>query len=112
MLFQTIKEELLQAKLANADGSFDYKVLCSLPILQSVYVECLRLHVGILITRKSTDPVTMSGYSFPKGSIFQAPTDAAHLDEAVCKCCLFQVPVAVCVASSLRFLPEGQTMDS
>lgn len=98
LLFQAIKAEVLEARITNGPntGSLDYEILCSLPLLQSVYVESLRLHVGVLITRKTTDPVTMSGYSFPKGSIFQAPTDAAHLNEAVCKSSLSHVSVGSC----------------
>ncbi|KAH8772004.1 cytochrome P450 [Diaporthe sp. PMI_573] len=84
-LFQAIKEEVRRAKIADGPdaGSLDHQVLCSLPLLQSVLTECLRLHVGVLITRTSTDPVNISGYSFPIGSVFQAPTEVAHLDEAV-----------------------------
>lgn len=85
-LFQAIKEEVSQAHITD-DGNaqhLDYHKLSSLPLLQSVYTETLRLHVGILITRTSTTPVTIAGYDFPTGSIFQAPTAVAHLDETIC----------------------------
>ncbi|KAF4636505.1 hypothetical protein G7Y89_g1575 [Cudoniella acicularis] len=84
-LFQAIKEEISQADLTDGDDlkSLNYRKLATLPLLNSVYTEILRLHVGVLVTRTSTEPVTIAGYILPKGSIVQAPTEAAHLDETV-----------------------------
>ncbi|KAL2016801.1 hypothetical protein VTK56DRAFT_2970 [Thermocarpiscus australiensis] len=85
-LFRAVKEEIKRAETSQ-DGSdsrvLDNRKLSSLPLLQSVYTEVLRLHVGLLITRTCTEPVTIGGYTLPKGSIFQAPTEVGHLDEAV-----------------------------
>ncbi|KAK3291992.1 cytochrome P450 [Chaetomium fimeti] len=87
-LFQAVREEISQAELVR-DGpdatfkGFDHRKLGSLPLLQSVYTEVLRLHVGVLITRTCTAPLTVGGYTLPKGSILQAPTEVGHLSEAV-----------------------------
>ncbi|KAF2964595.1 hypothetical protein GQX73_g8975 [Xylaria multiplex] len=84
-LFKAIKAEIKQAEISKHDSSlyFDHKVLTTLPLLQSVFTEVMRLHVGVLITRKATESVTIAGYTLPKGSIVQAPTEIAHFDEAV-----------------------------
>ncbi|KAK9778549.1 putative Cytochrome P450 [Seiridium cardinale] len=84
-LYRAIKEEISRAKITDGPlaGSLEPHKLASLPLLQSVYTESLRLHVSILVTRTSTQPVTISGYNIPKGSVFQAPTEVGYLDEAV-----------------------------
>ncbi|KAH6659053.1 cytochrome P450 [Truncatella angustata] len=84
-LLQAIREEVSQAEVIDeSEGrSLDYRKLVQLPLLQSVYVEALRLHVSILITRTSVEPVTIGGFNVPAGSVFQAPTHAAHLDETI-----------------------------
>lgn len=90
-LWQAVKEEVLRAEATtdqdgHLEAGFDHKRLTSLPLLTSIYTEVLRLHVGVLITRTAHEPVIVGGYAFPKGSIFQAPTELAHLDEEVCMC--------------------------
>ncbi|KAM0810030.1 putative Cytochrome P450 [Seiridium cardinale] len=84
-LYRAIKEEISRVKITDGPlaGSLEPHKLASFPLLQSVYTESLRLHVSILVTRTSTQPVTISGYNIPKGSVFQAPTEVGHLDEAV-----------------------------
>ncbi|KAK4157553.1 cytochrome P450 [Chaetomidium leptoderma] len=86
-LFRAVKDEVSRAESNTRNDStartFDHRKLTSLPLLQSVYTEVMRLRVGVLITRTSTEPVTVAEYTLPKGSIFQAPTEAGHLDEAV-----------------------------
>ncbi|KAI1654489.1 putative cytochrome P450 [Daldinia decipiens] len=82
-LFQAVKREVCEAEITGSlvSEKLDYQKLASLPLLQSVYTEALRLHVDVLITRTSTEPVTIAGYTLPKGSVVQAPTGVAHLDE-------------------------------
>ncbi|KAI0451598.1 cytochrome P450 [Xylaria acuta] len=84
-LWQAVRKEVEQAMISEGPtaGQLDCRKLTTLPLLQSVYVETLRIHIHVLITRTCTEPVTISGYRFPKGCFFQAPTQAAHLDEAV-----------------------------
>ncbi|RWA11965.1 hypothetical protein EKO27_g3134 [Xylaria grammica] len=83
-LYREIKEEISQAEVINDSDevAFNLQELVSKPLLQSVYTEALRVHVSILITRTSTEPVTIGGYQLPAGSVFQAPTHVAHFDEA------------------------------
>jgi len=85
-LFQAVKEEISRAVIEGHTCSefFDYPRLASLPLIQSIYIEVLRLHVKILVTRTSTEPVKIAGYELPKGSILQAPTAVPHLNEEIC----------------------------
>ncbi|KAF2177972.1 cytochrome P450 [Zopfia rhizophila CBS 207.26] len=84
-LYHQIKDEVSQANITDGAlaGNFDFQRLASMPLLQSVYTETLRVHVSILVTRTATEPVVIGGYNIPKGSVFQAPTEVAHLDEIV-----------------------------
>jgi cytochrome P450 len=86
-LHNKIREGISEAWITNdaLKGSFDIQKLASMPLLQSVYTETLRLHVSILVTRTATEPVVIGGYHIPKGSVFQAPTEVAHLDENICE---------------------------
>ena len=49
--------------------------------MQSIYVETMRLHVSINITRELKESMVLGGYSLAKGAILQAPTALSHLDE-------------------------------
>ncbi|KAI0006822.1 putative cytochrome P450 [Xylariaceae sp. FL0662B] len=82
-LFRAVREEVAQANEGTNNESLNHEKVASLPLLQSIYTEVLRLHVRVLITRTSHEPVTIAGYNLPKGSIVQAPTEVGHLDEAV-----------------------------
>ncbi|KAI0103256.1 hypothetical protein GGR51DRAFT_573426 [Nemania sp. FL0031] len=85
-LLQAIKLEVSQAVVYSESSSkaLDLRKLLSMPLLQSVYAEALRLHVGILITWKSTEPVTIAGCTFPSATVFQAPIQVSHLKEDIC----------------------------
>lgn len=85
-LFRAIKAEISQAMIEGHTCSevLNYPTLAALPLIQSVYTEVLRLHVGILLTRTSTEYVKVADYDLPKGSILQAPTAVLHLDEEIC----------------------------
>ncbi|ROT35576.1 cytochrome P450 [Sodiomyces alkalinus F11] len=62
---------------------FDLKKLVSLPLLQAVYTEVLRLHVAIYVTRQALRPTTIAGYSVAAGTLLQTPTSLAGRDDAV-----------------------------
>jgi len=52
-----------------------------LPLLQAVYVESLRMHVSMNVTREAAEPMTLDGYVLEKGAILQAPTEISHYSE-------------------------------
>ncbi|KAI0808881.1 putative cytochrome P450 [Xylaria sp. FL0064] len=84
-LYQAVKAEVKQAELTDESGDvyFDHQKLTTQPLLQSVFNEVLRLHAVLLLTRTSTESVTVAGYTLPSGSTVQAPTRVAHLRESV-----------------------------
>ena len=86
-LYRKIMHEVSQAKIADgiSAGTFDHHKLASMPLIQSVYTEILRIHVSILVTRTATEDIMIGGYMVPRGSTLQAPTEVAHLDESICK---------------------------
>lgn len=85
-LYRAVQEEIAQAVITGHTCSqfLDYTKLASLPLMQSIYTEVLRLHVQILVTRTSIEPVKVAGYELPRGSVLQAPTAVPHLDEEIC----------------------------
>lgn len=85
-LFQAVRQELATAYATEPETgtrSIDTRKLVTLPLLQSVFTETLRLHMNFNIIRNVKEPVTMDGVNIGKGSMFQAPMLVAHYDEAV-----------------------------
>lgn len=85
-LYRSVREECLAASTADpATGqrTFDSQKLFSMPLLQSVYIETLRLHVSINVTREVTQPITLDGYLLTPGSLIQAPSQIGQYNEAV-----------------------------
>jgi len=89
-LLKAVRQEVMTAYLTDPKKTtqkpttiMDARTLASLPLLQSVYAELLRLHVSINITREIMAPIVVQGHCLEKGALLQAPTDIAHLDEEV-----------------------------
>jgi cytochrome P450 len=85
-LYQAVRaeaEEALRTDPETGKRTFDLEKLLSQPLLQSVYVEALRLNVCILITREVVQPTEMNGYKLKKGALLQAPTTLAHYDDNI-----------------------------
>ena len=93
-LFELVKDpSLWEAIRAEAEPCFevdpvtgertlDIPRLLALPLLQSVYIETLRCHVAVNVTREViAETTTMAGYQLRKHSLIQAPTQFAHFDE-------------------------------
>ncbi|KAK0614725.1 cytochrome P450 [Immersiella caudata] len=85
-LLQQVRDEVLTAYVTHphtGERSIDAQMLLALPLLQSVYIEGLRLHVSLNVTREVVGPLTLEGYELEKGAILQAPTDISHREESV-----------------------------
>lgn len=85
-LFDAVRAEASEALLIDpgtGKRGFDSQKLVSSPFLQSIYVECMRLHVSIGITREITEDTILDGYRLKKGSLIQAPTNLGHQDDDV-----------------------------
>ncbi|KAM7211808.1 cholesterol 7-alpha-monooxygenase 4 [Rhypophila decipiens] len=84
-LFRVIRAEAETAYVATESGEriLDVQKVLTLPILQSLYTEGLRVHVSFNISREVVNQVEMEGYTLPAKSIIQAPTGISHLNEQV-----------------------------
>ncbi|KAI1809745.1 cytochrome P450 [Poronia punctata] len=58
----------------------DTKTLLSLPLLSSIFMEVLRLHVSFNATRLVRSNAEIGGYRIDRGSLVQAPSQIAHMD--------------------------------
>ncbi|KAF4775274.1 hypothetical protein HER10_EVM0008585 [Colletotrichum scovillei] len=85
-LFQAVRQEVDSVSIIDpktGKPTFDVGELVTLPLLQSIYVETLRMHVSINITREVMEPMELDGYHLSKGSLVQAPTQIGHREESV-----------------------------
>lgn len=83
-LFASIREEV--ESVFTIDPSTGKKILdiqrmLALPLLQSVYIECLRMHMSINVTRQVLKPTLFEGYLIEKGAIIQGPAEIVHYEE-------------------------------
>lgn len=63
---------------------FDVGKLCSLPLLQSVYAETLRLRVALIVTRTpEREDFKLDDWVFPKGRIIALSSRSAAMNPAV-----------------------------
>lgn len=86
-LYKAVREEVLQncvvVDAKTGARSLDVKRMLKLPLLQSLYVEILRLHVSVNVTREVVQEQSLQRYSVPRGALLQAPSQLAHYDEEV-----------------------------
>ncbi|KXH49257.1 hypothetical protein CSIM01_13125 [Colletotrichum simmondsii] len=85
-LFQAVRSEALETlnvDLVTGKRSFNVSKLISMPLMQSIYTECMRLHVSIALSREVVETTTLHGFRLKKGSMIQAPTHLVHLDEQI-----------------------------
>ncbi|KAM7185505.1 Cytochrome P450 [Naviculisporaceae sp. PSN 640] len=85
-LFKAVQEEAMEALItdgATGTRSINRAKLVTLPLLQSVYIEVLRLHVSFSIMREVNNSIDMNGHRIPKGSFLQGMTDLGHFEDEV-----------------------------
>ncbi|KAF5001554.1 hypothetical protein FDECE_10902 [Fusarium decemcellulare] len=84
-IFQKIKQEV--ATVANKDSlekrHIDIAALKKLPLLNSVYLECLRLRSSVFVVRKLRTSIELDGYTLKEGNLVLAPSYLAHSDPSV-----------------------------
>jgi len=84
-LLDAIREEVATTYVTDPEtGSHTISVekVASLPLLQSVFTEVLRLRVNFHLVRNVNQPITMDGVKLKKGALLMAPSKLAHYDEA------------------------------
>lgn len=85
-LFQAVREEVSTACTfdpVSHQQKLRAEAIPTLPLLQSIFIEILRLHVNFNLMRGVNEPVRFDGVDMPVGSLIQAPMIVAHLDESV-----------------------------
>ncbi|KAK7978389.1 Cholesterol 7-alpha-monooxygenase [Apiospora saccharicola] len=83
-LLQRIRAELRAGGVfVGSLTEIDIAALVKLPLLNSVYSECLRLRSSIPISRRLRDDVVIDGYTLKKDSFLLAPSWLSHINEAV-----------------------------
>lgn len=53
------------------------------PLLQAVYIEVMRIHISLNVTREVLQPITIGQYHIAKGSIVQTVSQIAHFEDSV-----------------------------
>jgi hypothetical protein len=80
-LAAAVRKEIAATR-ATPTSPLDPRRIVSLPLLQSIYIECMRLHVSFAITRTVRSAYVVPGYTpIPAGSLAMACSCVAHLDE-------------------------------
>lgn len=85
-LFKAVRQECLDSSSVDPvtnERQFDSQKLLSMPLMQSIYIETLRLHVSINVTREVTQDITLDGYTLSPGALIQAPSQIGAHNEAV-----------------------------
>jgi cytochrome P450 len=85
-ILKSVREEVETAYIIDAETGqrkFDLQKLATLPLLQSIFTETLRLRMNFNIIRQVKEPFAVDGYTLKKGSMLQAPMQVAHYEEAV-----------------------------
>ncbi|KAI1131081.1 cytochrome P450 [Nemania abortiva] len=84
-LFAAIREEILTVSELSPSGDcrFDTDALTKLPLLQSLYIEIMRMHVSFNATRKALSRFQIGGCWIEKGALVQTCSQIAHFEEGV-----------------------------
>jgi cytochrome P450 len=86
VLMQQIRDEVRCAFAVDGQtGKYKLYVhkLLTLPRLNSVYTEVLRMHISFNVTREVQKDIQIDGYNVPKGSLVQSASQIAHYNESV-----------------------------
>jgi len=86
-LLREVREEVLQAydlDPTTGERTLDTQKLLSLPLLQSILIETLRVHLSLNLFREVSKPegIYVDGYHIKKGCLVMVMTSVAHFDEA------------------------------
>ena len=76
-----VRQELEEAQFQGSTSCKDIEILDSLPLLQSIYSEVLRLRVEGQHVLYSNKDFCLQNWLFPKHRLVLVPTSAAHLNK-------------------------------
>ena len=81
-LLDRVRNEVISATAVDSDTgkvSFNLPKLGSLPLLHSIYLECLRIRSSITVTRKLVADMEIDGYILKSGNYVMTPTWLPHI---------------------------------
>jgi cytochrome P450 len=87
-LHKRVREEVITTVLSmeskgDSTTRLDLGKLAALPLLKSIYMECLRLYASIPLTRMLRTDMDVDGYTLRRGNFILAPSYLAHYNENV-----------------------------
>lgn len=85
-LFKAVREEVLQSYETDHETGelkINAQKLISGPLIQSIHVEIMRMHVSFNVTCDVLQDIEMDGYTVEKGAMLQASSQIAHFEESV-----------------------------
>lgn len=85
VLFEALRKEALSVyedDPLTGERHVNTQKLINLPLMQSVYVEAMRVHVSFNVTRQASQPLAIGGYAIEKGALVQACSKIAHFEES------------------------------
>lgn len=85
-LFQALREEALAAyeiDPTTGENRINAQKLVKMPLMQSLYVEIMRMHVSFNPTRMAKNTVEIDGYKVKKGALVQTCSRIAHYEDAI-----------------------------
>jgi hypothetical protein len=85
-LYNAVRNEVLKTCVTDPDTMevhLDARALINMPLMQSLYIEIMRIHVSFNVTREAKKPIEIDGYHLEKGSLIQTCSQISHFEEAV-----------------------------
>jgi cytochrome P450 len=85
-LYAEVQAELQQAIIIDRHSrkpKLNLQQLLVLPLLSSVYQECLRLRSSIMVVREIRNDIDIDGFKLKAGNLVMAPSFLAHQDPSV-----------------------------
>lgn len=76
-IYKRIKEEVASV-FDHESKHIDIGEMRKLPLLNSVYLECLRLRSSVFVVRKLRESIELDGYTLKQGNLILAPSYLAH----------------------------------
>ncbi|KAK3311974.1 cytochrome P450 [Apodospora peruviana] len=94
------------------DMTVDIPSLKKIPLLNSVYLECLRLRSLVFVVRKLRNSIDVDGYTLKAGNLIFAPSYLAHKDPSVWSTTPQHPPEEFCAERFMKPPPSGASIES
>jgi hypothetical protein len=65
------------------DIHLDARALMNMPFMQSLYIEIMRMHVFLNVTREAKEPIQIDGYHLEEDSLIQTCSQRSRFEKAV-----------------------------